>query len=210
MARLEGGGIRSAIEAIKAATQLSPRNETYALNMARVYMAAKQWDEAAGLLNSLKASQNPQIAQGARKNLEDLPTLKKYGVLPQSEATSPSRKPAVSATPEPKHKRQETADAQEEDTSEHETSTPERPQIDKRPVKFLKGKLVAVDCTHAPAAVLTIITGRGTLRMRSEDYKSITLIGADDFSCDWSNRAVAVNYKAGGKLDGDVVSLEIQ
>jgi tetratricopeptide (TPR) repeat protein len=210
MARLEGGGIRSAIEAIKAATQLSPRNQTYLLNMARVYMAAKQWDDAAGLLNSLKTSQNPQIAQAAKKNLEDLPTLRKYGVLPRSEATSASRKPAVSATPEPKHKRQETADVREEDTSEHEPSTPAGPQIDKRPVKFLKGKLATVDCTQAPAAVLTVITGRGTLRLRSEDYKSITLIGADDFSCDWRNRAVAVNYKAGGKLDGDVVSLEIQ
>jgi tetratricopeptide (TPR) repeat protein len=202
LARLEGGGIRSAIEAIRAATQLSPRNQTYALNMARVYMAAKQWDDAATLLNGLKNSQTPQIAQAAKKNLEDLPTLRKYGVLPEAEAKSV---PAASTG----HHKQENANAQEE-AGELEPSSPAGPPIDKRPVQFIKGKLASVDCAQTPAAVLTVIAGKKTLRFRSEDYKSITLIGADDFSCDWRNRAVAVNYKPGGKLDGDVVSLEIQ
>jgi thioredoxin-like negative regulator of GroEL len=202
MARLEGGGIRSALESIKTATQLSPRNQTYLLNMARVYMAAKQWDDAAALLNGLKNSQNPQIAQAAKKNLEDLPTLRKYGLLPAAEAKSPT---AASIG----HHKQENANAQEE-SGEHEPSAPSGPHIDKRPVQFMKGKLASVDCSQTPAAVLTVIAGKKTFKLRSEDYKSITLIGADDFSCDWRNRAVAVNYKPGGKVDGDVVSLEIQ
>jgi tetratricopeptide (TPR) repeat protein len=202
MARLEGGGIRSALEAIKTATQLSPRNQTYLLNMARVNMAAKQWDDAAALLNGLKNSQNPQIAQAAKKNLEDLPTLRKYGLLPEAEAKSPT---AASTG----HHKQENANAQEE-SGEHEPSAPSGPHIDKRPVQFMKGKLASVDCSQTPAAVLTVIAGKKTFKLRSEDYKSITLIGADDFSCDWRNRAVAVNYKPGGKVDGDVVSLEIQ
>jgi thioredoxin-like negative regulator of GroEL len=202
MARLEGGGIRSALESIKTATQLSPRNQTYLLNMARVYMAAKQWDDAAALLNGLKNSQNPQIAQAAKKNLEDLPTLRKYGLLPAAEAKSPT---AASTG----HHKQENANAQEE-SGEHEPSAPSGPHIDKRPVQFMKGKLASVDCSQTPAAVLTVIAGKKTFKLRSEDYKSITLIGADDFSCDWRNRAVAVNYKPGGKVDGDVVSLEIQ
>ena len=207
LARLEGGGIRSAVEAIKAATQLSSRNQTYTLNMARIYMAAKQWDDAAGLLNGLKASQDPQIAQAAKKHLNDLPTLKKYGVLPEPEAKSV---PSITAAARSGHRNGETTDAQEEDGNEHVPSAPAGLQIDKRPVKFLKGILVSVDCTQAPIAVLTVTIGKRTLKLRSEDYKSITLIGADDFSCDWRNRAVAVNYKAGGKVDGDVVSLEIR
>src|SRR5438128_8395673 len=81
------------MEAMKTATQLSPRNQTYPLNMARVYMAAKQWDDAAALLENLKTSQNPQVAQAAKKNLENLPTLKKYGVLPQAEVASVPPKP---------------------------------------------------------------------------------------------------------------------
>src|SRR2546428_500105 len=57
MARLEGGGIRSAMEAMKTATQLSPRNQTYPLNMARGSLATKQWDYAAALLEKPKTSQ---------------------------------------------------------------------------------------------------------------------------------------------------------
>jgi tetratricopeptide (TPR) repeat protein len=206
MARLEGGGIRSAMEAMKTATQLSPRNQTYLLNMARAYMAAKQWDDATALLENLKTSQNPQIAQAAKKNLENLPTLKKYGVLPQPEAASaPPKRPD-----EAKHRKQETADTGEERSSEHELRGPPATQIDKRKVQFLKGKLVSVDCAQEPIAVLTVVTGRKTLKLRSEDYKSITLIGADEFSCEWRDRSVAINYTAGGKADGDLVSLEIQ
>ena len=206
MARLEGGGIRSAMEAMKTATQLSPRNQTYPLNMARVYMAAKQWDDAAALLENLKTSQNPQVAQAAKKNLENLPTLKKYGVLPQTEVASVPPKPPD----EPKHSKQETADTGEEPSSEHELRGPAASQIDKRKVQFLKGKLVSVDCAQEPIAVLTVVAGKKTLKLRSEDYKSITLIGTDEFSCDWKDRSVAINYRAGGKADGDLVSLEIQ
>src|SRR5437870_2822066 len=206
MARLEGGGIRSALEAIKTATQLSPRNQTYLLNMARVYMAANPWDAAAALTETLKTSQNSQIAQAAKKNLENLPTLKKYGVLPQPEATSAPPKPPDA----PKHSKQETADTGEEPSSEHELRGPAASQIDKRKVQFLKGKLVSVDCAQEPIAVLTVVAGKKTLKLRSEDYKSITMIGADEFSCDWKDRSVAINYRAGGKADGDVVSLKIQ
>jgi hypothetical protein len=38
----------------------------------------------------------------------------------------------------------------------------------------------------------------------------MVLIGADDFSCDWKDRRVTVNYKPGGSTDGDVVSLEVR
>jgi hypothetical protein len=47
------------------------------------------------------------------------------------------------------------------------------------------------------------------MRLRTEDFHALQLIGADQFSCDWKNVAVTVNYKAGGKTDGDLVSLEI-
>ena len=74
----------------------------------------------------------------------------------------------------------------------------------------MKGKLVSVDCAPSPAAVLTVMSGTKTMKLRTENYKSLLLIGADEFSCGWKNRPVAVNYKAGGKADGDLVSLEVQ
>ena len=81
---------------------------------------------------------------------------------------------------------------------------------DQRPTKFLKGRLVAVDCSHSPAAVLTVTAESTVLKLRASDYKSLLLIGADDFSCEWRDRQVTVNYKPRGPKDGDLVSLEMR
>ena len=45
---------------------------------------------------------------------------------------------------------------------------------------------------------------------RARPGKALLVIGEDQFSCEWRNRKVAVNYKAGGAGDGDLVSLEVQ
>jgi tetratricopeptide (TPR) repeat protein len=198
MGRLEGGGTHSATSAMQAAMQLNPRSEAYLLNMATIHMAAKKWDDATALLERLKTSEDPQIARTAQKDLHDLPTLKKYGLLPQAE------KPAASA---------DTASGDAGD-SEDSDSRPKPPapevQPDKRPVVFLKANLVSVDCTQSPVAVLTVSIGAKTLKLRAADYKSLELVGAEEFSCGWKNRAVDVNYKASGKAGGDLVSLEVQ
>ena len=98
LARLQGGGVHSAAESIKVAIQLSPRSEQYLLNLAQIDLAGKKWDDATALLERLKDSSDPQIAQTARKNLDDLPTLKKYGVLPEQNASQNGL--AVSSVPE--------------------------------------------------------------------------------------------------------------
>jgi tetratricopeptide (TPR) repeat protein len=203
IARLEGGGVNSAMGSIRQAIQLSPRNENYLLNLAQIEMAGKKWDDATALLERLKGSQNPQIARVARKNLNDLPTLKKYGLLPQAEATPQvaETKPAAAA---------QNPEAEDDSAQEHPAAAPAEPLPDQRRVQFLKGKLLKVDCAQTPAAVLTVAAGAKTLRLRAENFKALTLIGADAFSCDWKNRLVSVNYKAGGKADGDLVSLEVQ
>ena len=182
--------------------------------MAQIYMAGKKWDAATALLDHLKSSQDAQVAQGARKSLEDMPTLKKYGVLAQpgmepsrpAETRSSAEKPAPQAQKQPE-KNEESGEDQEDHPQEQR---PAEPQPDRRAVQFLKGKLVSVDCTGAPAALLTIATGKRMLKLRTQDYKALLLIGADEFSCDWKDRPIAVNYKAGGKADGDLVSLELQ
>jgi hypothetical protein len=91
-----------------------------------------------------------------------------------------------------------------------EKSSPSEEAGDKRPTRFSKGRLVAVDCTQAPAAILTVATESATLKLRASDYKSVVVIGADDFSCDWRDRQVTVNYKPGGAKDGDLVSVEMR
>jgi hypothetical protein len=57
---------------------------------------------------------------------------------------------------------------------------------------------------------LTVRTSARTLKLRTADYKSLLVVGADEFSCEWTDRAVIANYKAGGKNDGDLVSIEVQ
>ncbi len=201
LARLQGGGVHSATQAIKVAIQLSPRSEQYLLNLAQIDLAGKKWDDATPLLERLKDSSNPKIAQTARKNLEDLPTLKKYGVLPQQSAPQTGLATAVSSVPE--------HDAEDESSAQNDPA-PAEPVPDRRKVQFVRGRLIRVDCSPNPGAILTVRTNSRTLKLRTDNYKSLLLVGADEFSCDWTDRAVIANYKAGGKADGDLVSVEVQ
>jgi len=36
------------------------------------------------------------------------------------------------------------------------------------------------------------------------------VIGEDQFSCDWKNRPISLNYRATGKHAGEVVSIELR
>jgi Flp pilus assembly protein TadD len=242
MAQLEGGGVHAAMDSMRVALTLSPRNQTYLLNMAQIYMAGKSWEAATALLERLKSSPDPQVAKSAGEELAGLPMLKKYGTLAQPQQTasasssssstssrpsSPPSAPAAAApsttapsatTPsaisrkpaEPQPKTEQQSPEPDEVTVDRADQPPTPAQPDKRAIQFLKGKLVSVDCSQTPSAILTVSAGAKVLKLRTPDYKSLTLIGADDFSCDWKGRTVAVNYRVGGKADGDLVSIEVQ
>jgi tetratricopeptide (TPR) repeat protein len=201
VARNAGGGPAAALQAERAAINLSPRDERYAYHLAQIYVAGKKWEAANVLLDRLKASGNPQIAALARDLIGQAETERKYGIV-GSAGTQPKFAPQKSPF-----------DVLEEDAAKRaaaEKSAQSGEPGDQRPTKFFKGRLVAVDCSQAPAAILTIATESATLKLRAADYKSLLLIGADDFSCDWQNRQVTVNYKPGGAKDGDLVSLEVR
>ena len=220
MAQLEGGGVHAAMDSMRPALQLSPRNQSYQLNMAQIYLAGKNWDAATASLERLKSSPDAQVAKSAAEQLAGLPMLKKYGVPPQAQQTpaAPSTSTASSTSPSSSSKKtaQPEQDAEkrnpEPDAEGAETPAqpPASPQPDRRTIRFLKGKLIAVDCSQAPVAILTVTAGAKALKLRTENYKSLTIMGADDFSCEWKSRAVAVNYRPGGKADGDLVSVEVQ
>ena len=76
------------------------------------------------------------------------------------------------------------------------------------PVQFLKGKIVSSDCSKPPEATVTILSGMTTYKLHASDYQSLLVIGEDQFSCDWKNRLVSVNYRAVGKNAGELVSIE--
>ena len=195
MARVEGGGTASALESIKEAIRLSPRNEQYVFNLGQINEAAKKWDAARSLFERLQSSGNPQVAAAARKELEQLATVQKYGIAPNA----PKRVEQSSPFDELEQEAQRRAQAQPEET-----------EPDKRPTQFAKGTLLSVDCSHTPSAVLLVNTGTKSLKLRTADYKSLLVIGEDSLSCDWKNRKISVNYKPGGMADGDLVSVEVQ
>jgi tetratricopeptide (TPR) repeat protein len=206
-ARLSGGGGNAALESMKMAVQLNPRNEEYQLRLARAYLAAKKFDDATATLEHLKLSQDPRIAQAASKDLEDLPFLKKYGVPPEEAAASAKSSPVAAPNGDSASGTQKEPDNDDDATSSSPVNV--KTTIDNRPVKFLKATLVSVDCSKPPAAVLSVSRGGKVLKFRAANYKSLAVIGAPDFSCTWKGIAVNLNYRAGGKMEGDLVSVEI-
>jgi tetratricopeptide (TPR) repeat protein len=203
VARNAGGGPAAALQAERSAISLNPRDERYAFHLAQIYVAGKKWESANTLLDRLKASGNPQIASLARELLEQAATERQYGIPVRAGGVA---QPALAPQKSP-------FDVLEEDAAKRaadENPTPSAEPADKRPTKFFKGRLVAVDCSHAPAAVLTVTGESATLKLRAPDYKSLLLIGANDFSCDWRDRQVTVNYKPVGAKNGDLVSLEMR
>ena len=200
-ARNEGGSTPAAMQSERAAMMLSPRDEEYVYHLAQIYIASKKWDAAQALLVRLKESGNPQLAAQARQQLEDATAQNKYGIPVGASAQqqfAPQKSPF---------------DVLEEDAAKRaaaekaaQTSAP----ANNAPAKFFEGRLIAVDCSKTPAAILTVTEGGVILKLRAVDYKSLLLIGADQFSCDWRDRKVSVNYKPGGLTDGDLLSLEVR
>jgi hypothetical protein len=201
MARMEGGGATAAMQAERAAMQLNPRDERYVFHLAEIYLSAKKWEAAQALLDRLKTSGNAQIAALTKEKLAQIGSERKYGIAGVSTA-----QPQYSAQKSPFDILEQDAAARAAAEKAAETSGPE----DKRTTKFFKGRLVAVDCSAAPAAVLTVTSEGVVLKLRAVDYRSLVLVGADIFSCGWKNRPVTVNYKPGGLTDGDLVSLEVR
>lgn len=201
LARNEGGSALAAMQAERAAMNLSPRDERYVYHLAQIYIASKKWEAAETLLDRLKTSGNTQLAALARERLSQVGSERRYGITGAT-AAPPAYAPQKSPF-----------DVLEEDAAKRaaaEKATQPAGPADKRSTKFFRGRLVAVDCSQSPAAILTVTSEGIVLKLRAGDYKSLLLIGADDFSCTWRDRQVTVNYKPGGLMDGDLVSLEIR
>ena len=201
VARNTGGGASAALQAERAAITLSPREQRYSLHLAQIYIANKKWDAANALLNRLKASPDAKIASAAAELQSQAGAERKYGI------------PVGSGQLQSKYEEQRSPfDVLEQDAAKRTAgeNADGTPVGDARPTKFLKGRLLSVDCSKAPAAVLRVSSGTSILKLQVADYKSVLLIGADDFSCDWRDVAVTVNYKSGKGSEGDLVSLEVR
>jgi tetratricopeptide (TPR) repeat protein len=208
MARVEGGGINSALEAQRQAIALAPRSVEYQFNLGQIYVAGKKWDLAREVFTRLKAGPDRAAAAAAKQQLDDLETLQKYGVRPQrageSAATGGAASTAAAGAGVPGVA---ASSGEDEEADTAPKPAPVKPGTT-GPVQFLKGKIVSSDCSKPPEATVTILSGMTTYRLHTLDYKSLLVIGEDQFSCDWKNQVVSVNYRAVGKHEGELVSIE--
>ena len=216
MARVEGGGINSALEAQKQAIALAPRNPEYQFNLGQIYVAGKKWEQARTVFTRLKAGSDREAATAAKQQLADLDTLQKYGVRPAraGESEAPAGAASTPSAVLGKAAPATTAKAAHSEDDDEEDDKPAKPAAPKPgttgPVQFLKGKIVSSDCSKAPEATVTVLSGMATYKFHASDFKSLLVIGEDQFSCDWANRLVSVNYRAAGKREGELVSIEVR
>ena len=177
------------IASMKKALELSPRNESYLFNLASICLANRRVDDAIAILQRLAGSADPEVATRANQSLEQALTYKKQMDDFQTRVEKQARARQNESQPSSPEAVQESAPAA---------------------MHFIKGKLVSIDCSGAPQAVLTIAWAAKSMKFHVHDSAHLVLIGADDFSCNWTNKKVAVNYRERSDGDGDIVSLEVQ
>jgi tetratricopeptide (TPR) repeat protein len=188
-----------ALQIILKAVDLNPRNERYLLNRAQLYMVDGKYDESIAALEELCKAHDHEIAEQAEKELSAVREIKR-----------------ASLAGVPVDARLGTADAAAEfirrersDPHAAGASVPAA-EITQSPAEFIRGKLEAVDCSASPEAVLTVVSGAKTLKLHARDDALVIVIGADKFSCEWTNQKVAVNYRETAEDSGEIISIELQ
>jgi hypothetical protein len=189
------GNNARALTTMSKAVILSPRNEQYRLNLAQIYLATQKVDPALALLQQLQNSSDPGVAARASQSLAQAQAFKQ-AMQARAEPPRSSVAPAADGMA----------------ASGHPAIIEPEPVVPKElpPVRFLKGKVTAVDCSSPPAAVLTVVSGTKTWKFQVKDSGHVVVIGGDTLSCAWKNQNLAVNYRATGEASGDVVSVEVQ
>ena len=74
---------------------------------------------------------------------------------------------------------------------------------------YWRPTLLSVDCSQPPAATLSITAGEALFKLITPDTSRLPVIGAQSFSCDWTNRSVSVNFVPGDGNGGELLSLEL-
>ena len=192
---------QGAIAAMRKALELNPRNDSYAMNLAQFYLQDRKYDEAAPLLERLRQSDDQRIATQASVQADQLAELKDL-----AKGVEPGRQAVKGGYKDTTNERWSGAVNQHDE----QEPAPEESKPDTRPMEFARGKIVAIDCSSSPAAVLTLAAGAKTWKLSAPDRGKLVLIGADTFSCTWVNQKAAVNFRRSAEGAGELISLEIQ
>ena len=171
----------------------------YRFTLAQMYLGNRQPDLAIALLQALMKSGDPEVARRAGQSLLQAQEVQ-AAIQSASAEESLIRRDRGAASGDDM--------TRIEKDSKSDDSAPVIPN--NRPAKFLKGTVVSVDCSSAPSATVTVLSGTKTLKMRVPDNKHVLVLGADGFSCSWQKQKVAINYHETGDAAGSIVSIEIQ
>jgi cytochrome c-type biogenesis protein CcmH/NrfG len=212
-AQATSGESEKAIATLTKAVKLAPANDRYLFNLGNAYLANLKPDYAIQIFRSLQSSVYPGLAMQANLALAQAANFKgqmKSFNSGNSRAGNAKVEVRDEKTGEWVEERADATDGKAEpakDATEQEqvVQLPSGP-----PLRFLKGKLIAVDCSAAPQAVMTVNSGAKSVKVHVQDSGHIVLIGADKFSCDWKDKSVSVNYHDRADGDGDAVSVEMQ
>jgi hypothetical protein len=150
-------------------------------------MMQRKYDDAIGLLSQLAKSSQPAIAMAAAQNLQSVNSMKQCAASANTVEFHTTEKPEAA-------------------TGFVATSAPHVETA----VSFIKGKLVSVDCSDPKEANLSLAVQAKTWKLHIKDRSHVLVLGADAFSCDWTNQKVAVNYRKTSETSGDIVSIEVQ
>jgi tetratricopeptide (TPR) repeat protein len=199
-AQSTAGNPAAAIATIGKALAISPRDENYLFNLANLYLANRQPDQAIALLQSLQASSNPELASRVNATLAQ---AQQFRQTVQAGTDSGSGMLRL---------RKENSEGEDNPqiTAKTSSESPVKVQVSAGAAKFIRGTLTSVDCSTPPLATLTVVSGAKTWKMKVPDRDHVVLIGADEFSCGWNKQKVALNYRQTSEGEGSVISLEIQ
>jgi tetratricopeptide (TPR) repeat protein len=191
------GDPEKALVTMRKAIVISPRNESYRFNLANLYLANRQPDQAIAVLQSLGATDNPELASRAAAMIEQARVIRENMQTAAEESDS--------GTASLRAEDPDTGSSPQNVTQPSVTT-----KISPGAAKFLRGTLTGVDCSTPPLATLTVVSGGKPWKMKVADTSHLILIGADNFSCAWTKQKVALNYRETSSGEGNVVSLEIQ
>ena len=219
--QVEQGQTDAGLESSKTAMRLSPRNLQFQTNFGQYLMVAGKMDDAEGVFQRLKDSDDPLVSVAANKNLELIAQYKSgtAHIVTNHKDYTTEKEWGTGAQPV-----QSGIKVENRGEDEVRVDSPAPPpvvvvrkqepaKIDRRPIKFLKGTLVSVACAQDSSALLHVaatVVSQRVWSFATANRDKLVLIGADTFSCDWKNQRVAVNYRESSAGQGDLVSLEIQ
>lgn len=196
-AQFMNGDTERGLAAMRKALAREPHNEALLYRLALMYTDHREYDAAISIYEVLTRSEDGQMASRATEVLASVRKIRDSFV-----ANAPFERHAVELPID--------ADDDEDPPRPTTPSVSSAVAKDAGAARFLQGMLTAVDCSAPPAAMLTVTSGATTWKFTTADTKHVVVLGADAFSCTWTQLKVALNYVQTGPSEGRIVSVEIQ